>query len=61
MRLYYFLLIILLQSQVFGQMIGPEAVLSAGGIQVTGNVMISWSLGETMIITVSNGNNYVTQ
>ena len=42
-------------------MIGPEVLSSTGGIQVAGNVMLSWSLGETMIITVSDGNNSLTQ
>ncbi len=46
---------------VNGQSISPQVIASAGTHYVGSNAQLSWTIGEPVITTVSNGNNIITQ
>jgi hypothetical protein len=43
------------------QSISPQVIASAGTHSTGSNIQLSWTLGEPVITTVSNGNNIITQ
>ncbi len=44
-----------------GQSISPEVIASAGTHFTGSNAQLSWTIGEPVITTVSNGSNIITQ
>ncbi len=46
---------------VNGQSISPQVIASAGTHYSAGNAQLSWTIGEPVITTVSNGSNIITQ
>lgn len=46
---------------VNGQSISPQVIASAGTHYVGSNAQLSWTIGEPVITTVSNGSNIITQ
>lgn len=46
---------------VNGQSISPQVIASAGTHYAAGNAQLSWTVGEPVITTVSNGSNIITQ
>ncbi len=46
---------------VNGQSISPQVIGSAGTHYAAGNAQLSWTVGELVITTVSNGSNIITQ
>lgn len=46
---------------VNGQSISPQVIASAGTHYTGSNGQLSWTIGEPVITTVSNGNNIITQ
>jgi len=46
---------------VNGQSISPEVIASAGTHFTGSNAQLSWTIGEPVITTVSNGSNIITQ
>jgi len=46
---------------VNGQSISPQVIASAGTHYSAGNAQLSWTIGEPIITTVSNGSNTITQ
>ncbi|MCG3166207.1 MAG: hypothetical protein POELPBGB_01984 [Bacteroidia bacterium] len=46
---------------VSGQSISPQVIASAGTHYAAGNAQLSWTVGEPVITTVSNGSNIITQ
>jgi hypothetical protein len=46
---------------VNGQSISPQVIASAGTHYSAGNAQLSWTIGEPIITTVSNGSNIITQ
>ncbi len=46
---------------VNGQSISPQVIASAGTHYSAGNAQLSWTVGEPIITTVSNGSNTITQ
>lgn len=43
------------------QSISPQVIASSGTHSTGSNIQLSWTLGEPVITTVSNGNNIITQ
>ncbi len=48
-------------TMVNAQSISPQVVASAGTHFTGSNAQLSWTIGEPVITTVSNGNNIITQ
>jgi len=46
---------------VNGQSISPQVIASAGTHYTGSNAQLSWTIGEPVITTVSNGSNTITQ
>lgn len=46
---------------VSGQSISPQVIAAAGTHYAAGNAQLSWTVGEPVITTVSNGSNTITQ
>lgn len=46
---------------VNAQSISPQVIASAGTHYSNGSAQLSWTVGEPVITTVSNGNNIITQ
>ena len=46
---------------VNGQSISPQVIASAGTHYSAGSAQLSWTIGEPVITTVSNGSNIITQ
>jgi len=46
---------------VNGQSISPQVIASAGTHYTGSNAQLSWTIGEPVITTVSNGSNIITQ
>ncbi len=59
---YTFLFYSLLSTNLgFSQSLSPEIIASSGGFFDNGNSSLSWTIGETIIQTVSNASNILTQ
>jgi hypothetical protein len=56
MKRYFFILITLLFTLAVSAQVKQEVIASAGGFNVNGNLSISWTLGETIVPTFTNGN-----
>jgi hypothetical protein len=56
MKRYFFILITFLLTISVTAQVKQEVIASAGGFNVNGNLSISWTLGETIIPTFTNGN-----
>lgn len=45
----------LLNCSAFAQTITPSVINSTGGTAITGNLIVDWNVGESMMTTQSNG------
>src|SRR4051812_9015968 len=59
-RIYIFVLLFIC-IQAGAQSLSPKVIASAGGYFTSANASLSWTLGETMGQTFTNGNNVLTQ
>lgn len=61
MKTAFVLLFIGMSSYLFGQSIQPSVIASAGGTFTNGQLQLDWTIGETVIETVENGEHILTQ
>ena len=60
-KIYLTLLPFGVAAMVSAQSISPQVIASAGTHYSNGSAQLSWTIGEPVITTVSNGNNIITQ
>lgn len=48
-------------SAAFAQTITPQVIATAGNHSTITGMQVSWTIGETITSTISNGNNTITQ
>jgi hypothetical protein len=55
------LLAVFIQIKITAQNLTPTVTATAGGYSTGGGSSLSWTIGETFITTLQNGNNVLTQ
>jgi hypothetical protein len=59
--IFSFLSVLLFCSLLHAQSLSPKVIASAGGYFASANASLSWTLGEPVTATFTNGNNMLTQ
>ncbi len=59
--IYALVLLINNESSIYCQSVNPFVIASAGGNFVSANTQLTWTLGEVVISTLTNGNIILTQ